>query len=305
LRAWLGRGAFAARLAGDRADLWPAGALGALVYLGWLPFLLVVAPPNPGDLALLAAALRGSSAFPANLIALGVAAVAGVVLLCVMAAIAEVVLLRTAAARQAGHPPFAAAVFVALTVILVSALPAAAAVSALLLGAVVIVPSVYQAPDFGAPLAVRLAASLLPFLVGLVLAALAGQAFGGVAVRRALAPGAPPLRGALAEAARDLVRRPRGLLGVASVALLTDLVMAALSYALLRVLWAPIVGELAAGRLISPDTLLLLVGFVAIWLGLLLAAGALHVMISAWWGLELAGADTASSGATVQPEADA
>jgi hypothetical protein len=280
LGAWLGRGARGARLAGDRADLWPAGTLGALVYLGWLPFLLVVAPPNPGDVALLAAALRGSSAFPANLIALGVAAVAGVVLLCLLAAIA-------------------AAVLVALTVILVSVLPAAAAVSALLLGAAAIGPSVYQAPDFGAPLAVRLMVGLLPFLVGLVVAALAGQAFGGVALRRALAPGAPPLRGVLAGAARDLVRRPGGLIGVATAGLLADLVMAALSYALLRVLWAPIVGDLAAGRLTSPDTLLLLIGFVAIWLGLLLAAGALRVMISAWWGLELASADTTSPGATV------
>ncbi|HYM53249.1 MAG TPA: hypothetical protein VEW45_07220 [Candidatus Dormibacteraeota bacterium] len=297
--AWLARGAVAARLAGDRADLWPAGALGALVFLGWLPFLLAVAPPNPGDLGLLGAALRGSSAFPANLIALGVAVVSGVMLLCLLAAVAEVALLRTAGASQRGEPPFSRAALVALTVILVAALPAAATVSALLLGAVTIVPGVYQAPDFGAPLAVRLALSLLPFLIALVLAALAGQAFGGVALRRALAPGAPPLRRVLAETGRDLVRHPWGRIGVAAAGLFTDLLMVAISYAVLRILWAPIVVELSAGRLTSPDTLLLLVGFVAIWLGLLLAAGALHVMISAWWALELAPADTAPTGPTV------
>jgi hypothetical protein len=139
--------------------------------------------------------------------------------------------------------------------------------------------------------------SLLLFLFLLILAALVGQAFGGVALRRALAPGAPPLREALAEAARDLLHRPAGLLGVAIVGLLADLLMAVLSYALLRVLWAPIAGELATARLTSPDTLALLVGFVAVWLGFLLAAGALHVMISAWWALELASGETASRGA--------
>jgi hypothetical protein len=33
---------------------------------------------------------------------------------------------------------------------------------------------------------------------------------------------------------------------------------------------------------------LLLLGFVAIWLALLLAAGALHVAVSAFWAMELA-----------------
>jgi hypothetical protein len=299
LRAWLDRGAGAARLAADRADLWPAGALGALVYLGWLPFLLVVAPPNAGDLALFGAAVRGSSAFPANLIALLVAGLAGVVLLCLLAGIAEIALLRMADAGDAHHPPVATAALAVLGIILVSAMPAAVAVAILMLGAVTIVPAVYQAPDFGIPLAVRLVSSLLPFLVVLVLAVLAGQAFGGTALRRAVAPGGPLPRGALAAGASDLRRRPWGRVGLATIGLLTDLLLVVLSFALLRVLWAPIVVELAAGRVASPETVLLLVGFVAIWLGLLLVAGALHVMISAWWALELARGDTASTGTTV------
>lgn len=304
MRGWLSRGARAARLASVRADLWPAGALGALVYLGWLPFVLVVAPPNPGDMALLAASLRGSSAFPANVVALAVVTVSGVVLLCLLAAISEAALLRmTAAAGE--HPRFGRAALVALRVILISALPVAAAVSVLVLGAAAIVPRVYQAPDFGAPLGVRMAISLLPFLVLLVVALLAGQAFGGVALRRALAPGAPPFRDALAGAARDLVRRPWGRIGVAAAGLLADLLVVALAYAVLRILWAPIAGELAAGRLTGSDTLLLLVGFVAVWLGLLLAAGVLHVTISAWWALELADAETAMRGTTVSAWPDA
>ena len=69
--------------------------------------------------------------------------------------------------------------------------------------------------------------------------------------------------------------------------MLIDLVALALATALLRVLWAPIRVELAAGQLVSPQALLLLVGFVAVWLALVLAFGALHAWVSAWWSLEL------------------
>jgi len=288
MRAWLHRGATAARLAGDRADLWPAGALGSLAFLGWLPLLLVVARIDVGDLTFLASSLRASSAFPANVIALCVALVAGVVMLCLLAAAAEAALLRTVSAAEARHPPFSHAALVGLTVILICALPAAAATAALLLGAVALVPAEFQSPDLGVPLAVRLVSLLLPFLLVLGLATLAGQAIGGAALRLGLAPEAPPVALALARGMRELLRRPWGRIGIATVGLLADLIAAALTYAALRVLWAPIAGELGRGRLASPDTLLLLVGFVAIWLALVLAAGALHVGISAWWALELA-----------------
>jgi hypothetical protein len=298
VRAWLSHGARAARLASDRADLWPAGALGALVYLGWLPLLLVVAPPDVGDLPLFGAALRASSAFPANVIALGLAVVSGIVLLCLLAAMAEAALLR-AAAPGAAHAPFGSASLTAVAVILVAGLPVAAAVVVVLLTAIATVPTVYQSPDFGAPLAIRLLVVLLPALLLLVAAALAGQAFGGVALRRALAPGAGSLPRALADAVAELRRRPWPRIGVAAAGLLGDALMVTLTFALLRVLWAPIASELTAGRLTNPEALLLLVGFVAIWLGLLLAAGALHVMISAWWALELGGPDPASQGAAL------
>lgn len=288
MRAWLRRGAIAARLAADRSDLWPAGALASLAFLGWLPLLLVVARLDVGDLTFLASSLRASSAFPANVVALGVALVAGVMLLCLLAAAAAAALLRTAAASEAGLPPFSHAALAGLTVILVCTLPAAAATAALLLGAAALVPAEVQSPDLGVPLVVRLVGLLLPFLLALVLAILAGQAVGGAALRLALAPTAPPIAVALARAARELLRRPWGRIGVATAGLVGDLIAVALSYAVLRVLWAPIASELGRGRLASPDTLLLLVGFVAIWLALVLAAGALHVGISAWWTLELA-----------------
>jgi hypothetical protein len=84
-----------------------------------------------------------------------------------------------------------------------------------------------------------------------------------------------------------LVRRPSGF-AVALSGMLVDAVNVIFSVALLRVLWAPIATRLSDGRLASPDTVLLLLGFVAIWLALLLAAGALHVAVSAFWAMELA-----------------
>jgi hypothetical protein len=303
LRAWLRRGAVAAQQAADRSDLWPAGALASLAFLGWLPLLMVVARLDVADLTFLATSLRASSAFPTNVIALGVALVAGVVLLCLLAAAAEAALLRTATASEPGRQPFSHAALAGLTVILVCTLPAAAATAALLLGAVALVPAEYQSPDLGVPLAVRLVGLLLPFLLALLLATLAGQAIGGVALRLALAPVAPPVAVALARGPRELLRRPWGRIGVATAGLVGDLIAVALTYAVLRVLWAPIASELGRGRLASPDALLLLVGFVAIWLALVLAAGALHVWISAWWTLELADAVAATDDAAARWDA--
>jgi len=53
--------------------------------------------------------------------------------------------------------------------------------------------------------------------------------------------------------------------------------------------------ELAAGQLLSPPALLLLVGFVAIWLALLLLFGALHAWTSTWWSLALTPAALATT----------
>ena len=70
--------------------------------------------------------------------------------------------------------------------------------------------------------------------------------------------------------------------------LLLDVLVLVVTIALLSVLWMPIGSALDGGRLATPETLLLLLGFVAIWLGLLLVAGAVHVAISAWWAIEQA-----------------
>ena len=290
---WLRRAAYAAQLASDRADLWPAGALAALAFLGWLPLLLVVAPIDPDGLLSLGNSLYTSSAFPANVVALSVALVAAFVLMCLMAGMAEAALQRMAAARSAPQLAFGRATLTALAVVLVAAIPAAGASAALVMGITAVAFEAFTSPDLDTPLLLRLAAPLWPFLIALLVTVLIGQAFGGAALRRALALGSPPIGRALAAAAGDLRRHPARLLGLAAATLTKDAAWLALSYALLRVLWAPIGDDLAAGQLGGPDTLLLLVGFVAIWLALLLMAGALHVAVSAWWALELASVDRA------------
>jgi hypothetical protein len=288
VRAWLHRGALAAQLAGDRADLWPAGALAWLAYIGWLPLILVVADPDPNGLAAFGVSIYTSGAFPANLVALALSVVAGFAILCLLAAMSEVALQRAATALDDGRPAFGRAIRTAFSVILLSSLPAAVAVGLLLRRLMAVAPDEFQSPDITTPVLARLALDLLPYLLAMLPVLALVQAFGGVALRRAQTEPAVSLTSILAATANDLLRRPWNRLALAASALLLDLVAAAVTFGLLRILWAPIGAALEGGRLASPDTLLLLLGFVAIWLTLLLAAGAMHVAISAWWAIEMA-----------------
>ncbi|HEX6139877.1 MAG TPA: hypothetical protein VF013_05345 [Candidatus Limnocylindria bacterium] len=298
MRSWASRGLEAARLGGDRADLWPAGALASLAFFGWWVLLLVVAPPSPGDLAFFAVSVVTSSMFPLNVALLGVAAVSGFATLCLLAALAEAALVRLA--RPGDHTPLSGGTLTGFAVILVAALPAAAAAGVLLLGLAGIAPSEFPAPD-AVPLSLRLAAALWPQELLLLVAIWIGQALGGLALHRSLARRGAGAGRALVESGRLLARRPLPALGIALIGLVADALVAVVSYALLRVLWAPIAVDLGRGQLAAPETLLLLVGFVAIWLALLLAAGAVHVAVSAWWSLEAAGARRQPAPAGAEP----
>lgn len=283
---WLGNAAVAARVAADRGDLWLPGALGALAYLAWLPLVITVsAAPRTSDLAFLGADLLSSALFPLNVILIAIVGALGVLLACLLAALAEASLLR---ASGLGTPDrsMARELEVTLSVMLVALLPAVAVGAALISGVAAVAPAEFGAPDLGAPLALRIALRLAPLLAAFALLAWLGQAFGAVALRRAIGPHALPVGEALRAALRDLVHQPVRLLGLALTSFLTDLVAIALAVALLRVLWAPIGADLAGGQLVSPAALLLLVGFVAIWLAVILAFGALHVLFSTWWSLE-------------------
>jgi len=124
-----------------------------------------------------------------------------------------------------------------------------------------------------------------------------GQAFGAMALRRAVGPTALPVGEAVRAALRDLIQQPLRRLGLALASFLADLLAVALAITLLHALWAPIGAELAGGQLVSPAALLLLVGFVATWLVVILAFGALHVWFSCWWTVE-----TGALGGEAAPE---
>lgn len=296
--SWLRHGSDAARIAADRGDLWLPGALGALTYLAWLPLVLTVAAaPRTSDLAFLGAGLFSSELFPLNVLLLAVLAALGVLLACLLAAFAQATLLR---ATGLGTPDrsMTRELEVTFSVMLVAVLPAVAVAAALISGIAAVAPGEFGAPDLGTPLALRIAFRLALPLTAFVLLTWLGQAFGAVAIRKAVGPGSLPIGAALRAAIGDLLQHPIRRLGLALTSFVADLLAVVLAAAFLRVLWAPISSDLSGGQLFSPSALLLLVVFVAIWLAVTMAFGALHAWVSTWWSLELG-----AGGAVAWPEA--
>jgi hypothetical protein len=286
-REWLRHAGEAARLSADRGDLWLPGALGALAYLAWLPLVLSVAvPPRASDLAFLGAGLLSSELFPLNVLLIALLAALGVLVACLVAAFAETALLRSVGRGTPGRPMLRD-LEATFSVVLVAVLPAVAAAAAVVSGIAAVAPAEFGAPDLGVPLALRIAGRLAPLLVLLGVLAWLGQAVGAVAIRRAVGRDPLAIGAAVRTAIGDVVRHPARRLGLALTSFAADVLAVGLAVVLLRALWAPIGADLAAGRLISPSVLLLLVGFVAIWLAITLAFGALHAWVSTWWSLEL------------------
>jgi hypothetical protein len=285
---FLGHAAAGARIAAAREDLWLPGALAALPFLAWLPLLLTVAAaPRTSDIAFLGASLFTSDLFPLNVLLIATLAAIGILLGCLVAALGEATLLR-AAGLGTPDRSLTRELEAAFSVILVAALPAVAVAAAVVSGIAAIAPAEFGAPDLGVPLALRIAAHLVPLLAALAILSWVGQAFGATAIRRAVGPGALPVGAAIRASLRELIGQPGRRFGLALVSLLADLVGLALAVVLLRVLWAPIASQLGHGQLLSPSALLLLVGFVATWLVIVVAFGVLHVWVSTWWSLEMA-----------------
>jgi hypothetical protein len=90
------------------------------------------------------------------------------------------------------------------------------------------------------------------------------------------------VRSALRAAPGTLGRTGTAAIGLVLVLLAARIGYLALSAILLRVLWAPIDDRLS-GDGFGLAVILLLVGFVAIWLCLVLAGGALHAWGSVSW----------------------
>ena len=281
----------AAKVAADHAELWPPGALAAFSAIGWLPFVLAVAPlPSEGDLAFVASSIVLSPSFPLNVVLPATALLGLALSASVLSATGEVVLLRAIdglrgiAAMSRSIDEEAARAWL---IRIVASLPALAAAVALLAGVVGVAPGEYQSPDLGqGPFLARLARDVWPLLVLEVAAFLVGQAFAAGAVRASMGPERISVGRALSEGFRGLRRRP---LQRIAIAVGTDAALGAwlfVSWALVRVLWTPIGRQAEDGALLTPASAPLLIGFVAIWLCLVAGGGMLHAWFSTWWSLE-------------------
>jgi len=275
VRDWLRGGGAAARLAADRADLWFPGAMVSFAAVGWLVLLAVVAaPPDEGDALYLGIRLATSALWPWNAVAVVVAVTAAVGTLLAGVAFGEVALLMgTTDPRKGAYVPTVPRAMSVLSV----ALAGVGALAALLIWvAAPLFEEAYVQPDPGTPYLVRLFEVAWPALVVLFLAIVIVQAFGAAALRR-------PGREGIAFAWRHGPRLVPQAAATTSVFLGGQ----AATVVVLTALWVPLSGRLAAGHLSELSTVILLLGFVWIWLVLVILAGVVQAWISAWWTSEL------------------
>jgi hypothetical protein len=277
MRRWRDAAGASVRVVSERPELWLPGALAWIASVGWIPFVVAVArPPSVVELTFLGARIVTSGAWPWNAVLIGAAGVALVLLAFAVAAAANAVLI----ALLAGRPSSVGDARRILSVNLVVALPAALATMVVLVVLVAIAPREFNAPDpAGGPI-LRTLIRLAPYIGLLGLTTAAGAALGSVAGRLAV-DGRHRVMDAL-RSAPGVAHQP-AVVAHALLAFLAQIVFLGFGTLLLGVLWAPIGAQLAAGGGIDVATGLLLVGFVAIWLCLVLAGGALHAWSAATW----------------------
>jgi hypothetical protein len=293
MRRWLSAAPGALRQVADTPALWMPGALAWLVTVGWIPFAAAFLTPTTSGLTYLGSGLFSSGAWPWNAVAVGSGLLALVLVAFVLAAVAEVALLGGGpeAPRQALEMAATALVLAAPALVL-------ALVAALAAG--LMAPAEFNAPGAEPGPLVRLAVRLLPLLLAVLVAVAAGAALHAAATRELLRSRRTSVGSAIGRGAGRLRRAgPAVVVHVAAMLLarVAYLVVAAL---LLSVLWAPIGVRFETG--IDAGAVLLLVGFVAIWLCLVLGGGAVHAWGSLTWTRILAGpATTASPEAPTDP----
>jgi len=282
MRGWARTVATAAVHVADRPSLWLPGGLAWVLTVGWLVLLIGVArTPTIAELTFFGAGFYTSGAWPWNLVAVtggtGLALASALALV----AVAEATLLRGTRANAEG-----AGRVMLLSVL--CALPVLGAVAALAVGFGAVAQAEFNSPqDGGGPLA-RIVLRLLPLVIVALLAVVAGAAIHAAAARRAVR--GRSILGSLRDAPVLLARAGTAALAQAVALNAMRLAFAGLAALLMRVLWAPIENRLALNG-IDAAAMLLLVGFVAIWLCLVLAGGALHAWGSvSWTGVLGAGA---------------
>ena len=281
MRRWRETAAASVGVVSARPELWLPGALAWVASVGWIPFVIAVAhPPSVAELTFLGARIVTSGAWPWNAVLIGAAVVGLVLLAFVMTAAANAVLIALLARRA----PSAGDARCILAVNVVMALPAVLSTLVVIMALVAIAPLEFNAPDPAGGPVLRTALRLMPYLVLLAVTAAVGAALAAVAGRLAVERRLR-LGEALRAAPAVAVQPPFATHALA--AFLAQLVFLGFCALLLGVLWAPIGAQLAGGGF-EIGTGLLLLGFVAIWLCLVLAGGALHAWSAATWSRLLA-----------------
>lgn len=274
MRQWWRESIAAAGVVADRPSLWLPGALAWTVTVGWVALVIGVGRPlGAGELTFIGAGIFASGAWPWNAVAVGVAGFAVALLAFVLASAGEAALLRRTQATTGD----VRRIFV---LGVVCAAPVLVGLLALATATVIVGPAEFNAPNQELGPMARTALRLSPVLVTILVAASAGAAIHAGAVRAVVA-GRTTI-GALRGAPRALAATGISGLLQASGLLVARILYVAVCAILLRVLWAPIGIRLAEAG-IDAAVALLLVGFVAIWLCLLLGGGALHAWGSVSW----------------------
>ncbi len=281
MRRWRDAAVASAQLVSERPELWLPGALAWVASVGWIPFVLaVVRPPTVAELTFLGARIVTSGAWPWNGVLIGLAAVIVVLAAFVLVAAANTVL----NGLVDGRAPELDDVRRMLGVSLVAAVPAILAAMVVILALAAVAPGEFNAPEPGGGPILRTGVRVAPYLALLLLTSVAGGALAAIGGRISVRRRAGALRSLRAAAALTVTAAPAAH---AVMAVLVQLIFLAFAALLLRVLWAPIGPMLGDGG-IEIAAGLLLVGFVAIWLCLVLAGGALHAWSAATWSRLLA-----------------
>lgn len=282
MRRWLAAATSAMAHVSERPTLWVPGALTWVASVGWISFLAAVTRvPTQSELTYFGARMQTSGLWPLNLVLIA-AGVVGIVTLAVglvavgNAALDAVLRAEPFVAADAGRR---------FVTSLIGVLPVALVVFALLIATIAVAPAEFNRPQADPGPVLRILGRLMPLLVlGAVVlvstAALAGLAGRAASEARSVVGGLAGLPAMLRRAGSA------GAVHIAVTAML-GIAFLVLCGILVDVLWTPIGAGMPAGGSVDAGGVLLLVGFVAIWLCLVLAGGALHAWGSATWSLLL------------------
>lgn len=274
MRRWAAVASTALRTVADQPRLWLPGSLAWVSTIGWVPFIVAVfRPPSVGELTVLGPRFFTSGMWPLNLILVGVGMLAVVVLALLAASAGNAMLIAAAEHR----PASTADVPRLLVPALVAAVPVMVGVLAIAVALIGIAPGEFNRPQVEPGPVVRTTLRLAPLIVFTGVVAIVASTLAGLAGRAAIRSRAV----AAGLAAVPSLVRGAGRGGLVHLAVAVAIGAAYLVFAtlLLSVLWAPFAAFQDAGAPFDVAGALLLVGFVTIWLCLVLGGGAVHA-----WG---------------------